>query len=206
MLSGSFYPDESVERSFYMVHYPDCQAINNLTIVGVFDSQQLIEDALVGLNRAGFKPDVITILEKERTTTVQEPEFKFEDKRAAFPGFIPAAMVGGISGALIAGGVTLITGFWSLRTFALIEAGLAGAIIGLSLGALAVGFNKLGFLQNSPEETGADQSNNAYARLSISVPDEKTLDEVRAILERNGAYGTRFYKRPIPQSILRARY
>lgn len=192
-----------------MTQYKNYHATNNLTLVGVFGNSQQIENALIELSKAGFKPDVITVLEKAITPAQEYGSKKFEGEKtrqANFSGIVSTVMAGAIFGGLIAGGITLIIGFLSIQVFELLEASLAGAFIGAAVGAVAVGFNKLGLIQNQAEETGADQSNSAYARLSINVGDEKTLEEVRAILQRNGAYGTRFYKALVPLPVLRARF
>lgn len=184
------------------------QAGNNLTLVGVFSTRQHVENALIGLSSAGFKPDVISVLEKELAPT-QEAGREFEGeniRQASSPTFLRLVLVGAIYGGLIAGGVTFIGGLWSIRAFELMEATLAGAIIGASIGAVVVGFNKLGLLQSQPEGSGENQINSAYARVSFNVPDEKTLEEVKGILVRNGAYGTRFYKRPAPLPVVRGRF
>ena len=191
-----------------MTQYNNYQTINNLTLVGVFAKREQIENALIGLSAAGYKPDVITVLEKE-ITPEQKSRVNFEVEKthqANFPAFLRTVMVGAITGGLLAGSITLVTKFWSLQLFELMEAGLAGAIIGASVGTLAVGFNKLGLLLNQlEEEVKGGQSKSPCARISINVADEKTLEEVRAILVRNGAYGTRFYKAAVPLPVLRAR-
>lgn len=186
------------------------QTSKNLTLVGVFGNRQQMESALVGLGEAGYKPDVITVIKKE-ITPGEMPEVSVEDEqghRANFPGFLRTVIVGAISGGLLAGGVALITKFWSLHSLGVWEAGLAGIMIGSAVGVLTVWFNKLGLVSDRPDgEEARDRLNKSpWARVSINVPDERTFEEVRAILMKNGAYGTRFYKAAVPLPVLRARF
>src|SRR5690349_5634722 len=88
---------------------------SKLTLVGVFGNRQHIESALLGLSNAGYKPDVITVLQKEGTPE-QESGRKINSEKsiqAYLPGFMRTVIVGTIIGGLIAGGITLLTGLWS---------------------------------------------------------------------------------------------
>ena len=56
-----------------MMQYHKWPTATNFALVGVFSNRQEMEDALMGLSRAGYMPDVVTVIEKELTPVREGP-------------------------------------------------------------------------------------------------------------------------------------
>lgn len=166
---------------------------NNLTLVGVFDNQQQTENAVQSLRNAGYKPDVIT-----ESTSDQQLKYEVEAEKAGHS-VVVSAMRGGMVGAIfgfLTSAITFMLGLWTAIGWDFVGAGLGGVILGYAVGVIAASFYRLNSGENKADMTKETKNQGQYARILLNVSNEKSLEEGKAILARNGAYGTRYYKVP----------
>jgi hypothetical protein len=177
------------------------QAINsNLTrpqgqtIIGVFDNVDDATAAINDLKVAGFTPDSISVITRNRdanNTLVEETEGN-EAAKGALSGALGGGTLGAVLGWLLAGGTALIPGVGPIVAAGVLGATITGALVGGSLGSLANALAGAGI----PEEHAVEYEAHVKGGrtiVSAVAPTGQMLQSAHDVFERHSATNIRDY-------------
>lgn len=163
------------------------------TVVGVFDGVAQAEQAINDLKVAGFTPDSISVVTKDRSINVPEGvDTGNEAAQGALVGSLGGGTLGAVLGWLLAGGTALIPGIGPVIAAGVFGATAAGALIGGTLGGIT------GALAGSgvPEDEAAEYEEHVRGGrtlVTVSAANGHQLEAATNIFDRNDATGTRYY-------------
>ncbi len=106
------------------------------TIVGVFDGPNHAEQALSGLQAAGFTPEQVSVVAHDKRDVQQLAEHSDMAGEGAATGAVTGGMLGGLAGFLIGISALVIPGIGPIVGTGIIVSTLAGAGIGAAAGGL----------------------------------------------------------------------
>ncbi|MBS3977627.1 MAG: hypothetical protein KGZ75_13075 [Syntrophomonadaceae bacterium] len=161
--------------------------MGNRTVVAIFNSQKVAEEAISDLRRAGFDKE-ISILAKDagrrqRGGDLGETTMRAGDDNNLSTGITTGGVVGGLAGLAVGAGALVVPGLGPL-----IAAGpIAGLLSGAATGGIAGGLVDWGI----PETEGRRYEEEVKrGKILVSVrADERKADEAQQVLQNHGADG-----------------
>lgn len=109
---------------------------NRHTIVGVFDGPNHAEQALSGLKAAGFMPEQVSVVAKEKADVQQMAEHSDMAGEGAATGAVTGGVLGGLAGFLVGISAMVIPGIGPIVGTGILVSTFAGAGIGAATGGL----------------------------------------------------------------------
>lgn len=163
------------------------------TVVGVFDDVASAERAINDLKVAGFRPDTISVVTKDRRdqTTLTEATGNRADE-GAIAGALGGGTLGAVLGWLLAGGTALIPGVGPVIAAGIFGATLTGALVGGALGSIASALVGQGI----PDEEASEYEEHVRGGrtlLSVKAANGQLLQSALDVFDRNDATGVRYY-------------
>jgi uncharacterized membrane protein len=110
--------------------------MNRHTIVGVFDGPNHAEQALSGLKAAGFTPEQVSVVAKEKADVQQMAEHTDMAGEGAATGAVTGGVLGGLAGFLVGISAMVIPGIGPIVGTGILVSTFAGAGIGAATGGL----------------------------------------------------------------------
>jgi len=173
------------------------------TVVGVFDNPADAEEAINGLKVAGFTPDSISVVAKDRTVQRDLTEASGNEAgQGALVGSLGGGTLGAALGWLLAGGTALIPGVGPVIAAGVFGATVGGALIGGTLGGITGALAGAGI----PEEESAEYGEHVKSGNSLVTAyaaNGQLLEAANDVFERSHAVSTRYYdlSRPGPGQV-----
>jgi len=106
------------------------------TVVGIFDGMERAERALNGLKDAGFTPEQVSVVAKDKRDVQQMADNTEMVADSAGAGAVTGSLLGGVAGFLVGISALVIPGIGPIVGAGIIGATLAGAGIGAATGGL----------------------------------------------------------------------
>jgi uncharacterized membrane protein len=106
------------------------------TVVGIFSDTGRAERALNGLKDAGFTPEQVSVVAKDKQDVAQMSDNTEMVANSAAGGAVAGSVLGGIAGFLVGISAMVIPGIGPIVGAGIIGATLAGAGIGAATGGL----------------------------------------------------------------------
>jgi len=163
------------------------------TVVGVFDDAAHAESAINDLKIAGFTPDSISVITKDRNDQRDLDNINGNDAaQGALVGSLGGGTLGAVLGWLLAGGTALIPGVGPVIAAGVFGATVGGAVIGGTIGGIT------GALAGSgvPEDEAAEYEEHVKGGrtlVSVNAANGQLLESAMDVFERNNASSTRYY-------------
>ncbi len=163
------------------------------TVVGVFDDVTAAERAINDLKIAGFMPDTISVVTKDRQE--QKDLNELAGNRAgegALAGALGGGTLGAVLGWMLAGGTALIPGVGPVIAAGIFGATITGALVGGALGSISAALVGQGI----PEDEAAEYEEHVRGGrtlLSVKAANGQQLESALDIFDRNAADGVRYY-------------
>jgi len=163
------------------------------TVVGVFEDPADAENAINDLKVAGFTPDSISVVAKNRTVQRNLTEVSGNEAgQGALVGSLGGGTLGAVLGWILAGGTALIPGVGPIVAAGIFGATVGGALIGGTLGGITGALAGAGV----PEDEAAEYGEHVKSGNSL-VTAQAANGELRGaamdVFERNKAVSTRYY-------------
>lgn len=171
-------------------------AVGSHTVVGVFTDVNRAERALTELKNAGFTPEQVSAVAKDKGDVQQMADNTEMVANSAAGGAVTGSVLGGIAGFLVGISALVIPGIGPIVGAGIIGSTLAGAGIGAATGGL------IGAL--TAEGVGEDDARGYEEHvkqgsilLSVRATDETQADSARRIFDSAGGSDVRAYNRPM---------
>jgi hypothetical protein len=175
---------------------------SHVVIAAVFDVEEDAVQALDALREAGIHPEQVSVMMPDRVATgAEEDDAGAQMAGGAAGGATMGGIVGGLAGWLLGIGALAIPGIGPVLGAGVLGSILAGAAIGAAAGGLLGGLVSLGI----PEEEARTYERHLQAgRVLVTVhpADVPTAEQLRDVLEANGAYDVRLYESDTPPPTL----
>ena len=157
------------------------------TVVGMFESRDAAEDAILHLQKSGFANDQIGVAMRDYRESAEVAEATGADDlsaEGATAGAISGAGVGALIGLALAGSAIALPGIGPILVAGPLAAGLTGAGVGAASGGLVGGLIGAGI----PEEEAKEyHSRLERGHILISVRcDDSNASTARRILTSEG--------------------
>ncbi len=157
------------------------------TIVGVFDDAPHAENALNALKSFGFRPDQVSVVAREKESTLQLVQDTGMGGEGAAAGAVTGGLLGGLAGFLVGISALVIPGIGPIVGSGILLATLAGAGIGAATGGLIGALAEHGV----PEEDARGyQSHVEGGRILLTVHADDDEQAMRAHEILNTGRGT----------------
>ena len=157
------------------------------TVAGVFDDAGDAERALDALKAAGFRPDDVGVVARDRRPVgAIDQDVPSQADADATGGLLAGGMIGGVAGWLIGAATLAAPGVGALFAAGALAAAVSGAGVGAAAGGLIAALAGAGV----PEHEAAwyqERVHGGAILLTVRAPDR--YEEARAILERHGGRG-----------------
>jgi len=162
-------------------------------VVGVFEDPADAEHAINDLKVAGFTPDSISVVAKDRNTQRDLTEASGNEAgQGALVGSLGGGTLGAVLGWLLAGGTALIPGVGPVIAAGVFGATVGGALIGGTLGGITGALAGAGV----PEEEAAEYGEHVKGGNSLvtaQAANGELMGAAMDVFERNNAVSTRYY-------------
>ena len=145
--------------------------VGTITIVGVIDGADRAERALNELKDAGFTPEQVSVVAKDRQDTQQLAENTDMAGEGAASGAATGGVLGGLAGFLVGISALVIPGIGPIVGTGILLSTLAGAGIGAVAGGLAGALTAWGFSEAEVREYEARVAQGDIL-VAVEVPDE----------------------------------
>ena len=164
------------------------------TVVGVFEDAGDAERALDALKAAGFRPDDVGVVARDRRDASATGRDAGATERDApsqadgdpTGGLLAGGMIGGVAGWLIGAATLAAPGIGALYAAGALAAAVSGAGVGAAAGGLIAALAGAGV----PEHEAAWYQERVHGgAILLTVRARERYDEARAILERHGGRG-----------------
>lgn len=163
------------------------------TVVGVFEDPADAETAINDLKVAGFTPDSISVVAKDRTVQRDLTEASGNEAgQGALVGSLGGGTLGAVLGWLLAGGTALIPGIGPVVAAGIFGATVGGALIGGTLGGITGALAGAGV----PEEEATEYSEHVKSGntlVTALAANGQLMGAALDVFERNNALSTRYY-------------
>jgi len=162
------------------------------TVVGVFDGPSHAEQALNGLKGAGFTPEQVSVVAKDKAEVTQMAENTDMVAESAGSGAVAGGLLGGLGGFLVGISAMVIPGIGPIVGAGIIAATLAGAGIGAAAGGLIGALTA----QGVPEEDAQGYEENVRAGsilLTVHAQSDAQAQEAQDIFDGSGGGSVRRY-------------
>ncbi len=163
------------------------------SIVGVFNSVGSAEGAINDLKVAGFTPDSISVVTKEKDE--QQALEAASGNRAgegALIGSLGGGTLGAVIGWLLAGGTALIPGVGPVIAAGIFGATAAGALVGGAIGGIGTALAGQGIPEDEAQEY-EEHVREGRTLLTVKASNGQMLGNALDIFDRNEATGVRYY-------------
>ncbi|MDB5079852.1 MAG: hypothetical protein JWP00_1776 [Chloroflexi bacterium] len=173
------------------------------TVVGIFENPTDAEETINGLKVAGFTPDSISVVAKDRTVQHDLDEATGNEAgQGALVGSLGGGTLGAVLGWMLAGGTALIPGVGPVIAAGVFGATVGGALIGGTLGGITGALAGSGI----PEDEATEYSEHVKSGNSLvtaHAANGQLLESAMDVFERNHAVSTRYYdlSRPGPGQV-----
>lgn len=162
------------------------ETVKRTTVVGVFDDPDRARDAIQELKDAGFEPQDIGILMKDRQRAKDMAnETGSHAGEGAGTGLVAGGILGGLAGWLVGIGALAIPGIGPFIAAGAFGTALAGAGIGAGVGAIAGALVGMGIPK---EEADWYEGEVRRGQTLVTVKADGRYGEAHTILGRHGAY------------------
>ncbi len=171
------------------------QAYNNTghTVVGVFENPTDAEEAINGLKVAGFTPDSISVVAKDRTVQRDLTEASGNEAgQGALMGSLGGGTLGAVLGWLLAGGTALIPGVGPVIAAGVFGATVGGALIGGTLGGITGALAGAGIPEDEAAEYG-EHVKSGNSLVTAQAANGQLMGAAMDVFDRNHAVSTRYY-------------
>jgi len=163
------------------------------TVVGVFENPTDAEEAINGLKMAGFTPDSISVVAKDRTVQRDLNEVSGNEAgQGALLGSLGGGTLGAVLGWMLAGGTALIPGVGPVIAAGVFGATVGGALIGGTLGGITGALAGAGI----PEDEASEYSEHVKSGNSLvtaHAANGQLLEAANDVFDRSHAVSTRYY-------------
>ncbi len=163
------------------------------TVIGVFEDAAAAERAINDLKVAGFTPDSISVVTKDRTEQRELTEVAGNRaEEGALAGALGGGTLGAVLGWLLAGGVALIPGIGPVAAAGIFGATLTGALVGGAVGSISAALVGQGI----PEDEAAEYEEHVKggrSLLTVQAANGQLLQSALDVFDRNNASGVRYY-------------
>jgi len=165
------------------------------TIVGIFADTGRAERALNGLKDAGFTPEQVSVVAKDKQDVQEMSENTEMVANSAAGGAVAGTVLGGLAGFLVGISALVIPGIGPIVGAGIIGSTLAGAGIGAATGGLIGALTAEGVDEEHARgyEAGVKQGG---ILLSVRATDNTQAERARQIFESSGGTDVRAYARP----------
>jgi len=165
------------------------------TVVGVYDGPSHAEQALNGLKEAGFTPEQVSVVAKEKQDVKQMAEHSDMAGEGAATGAVTGGVLGGLTGFLVGISAMVIPGIGPIVGTGILVATLAGAGIGAAAGGLVGALTGQGVSEEDAK--GYEESvRQGSILLTVQASSEAQADQAREVFERTGGGSVRGYQAP----------
>jgi len=171
------------------------QAYNSTghTVVGVFENPADAEEAINGLKVAGFTPDSISVVAKDRTVQRDLTETSGNEAgQGALIGSLGGGTLGAVLGWLLAGGTALIPGVGPVIAAGVFGATVGGALIGGTLGGITGALAGAGIPEEEASEYG-EYVKTGNSLVTAHAANGQLLEAATDVFDRSHAVSTRYY-------------
>ena len=167
-------------------------ATDKHTVVGVFDGPSHAEQALNGLQGAGFMPEQVSVVAQDKRDVQQLAEHTDMAGEGAAAGAVSGGLLGGVAGFVVGISALVIPGIGPIVGAGILAATLAGAGIGAAAGGL------IGALtgQGVPEEDAQGYQESVRAGsvlLTVHALSDAQAQEAKDIFDGSGGGSVRRY-------------
>lgn len=163
------------------------------TVVGVFDNPTDAEEAINGLKVAGFTPDSISVVAKDRAVQRDLTEASGNEAgQGALVGSLGGGTLGAALGWLLAGGTALIPGVGPIIAAGVFGATVGGALIGGTLGGITGALAGAGIPEDESAEYG-EHVKSGNSLVTAYAANGELLEAATDVFDRNHALSTRHY-------------
>jgi len=167
--------------------------VGTITIVGVFDGADKAERALNGLKDAGFTPEQVSVVARDRRDTQQLADNTDMAGEGAASGAATGGVLGGLAGFLVGISALVIPGIGPIVGTGILVSTLAGAGIGAVAGGLVGALTGQGI---SEEDARGYERHVSEGRTLVTVGagSADLAAEAERILHANGGMDVRSYE------------
>jgi len=163
------------------------------TIVGVFEDPADAENAINDLKVAGFTPDSISVVAKDRAVQRNLTEASGNEAgQGALVGSLGGGTLGAVLGWLLAGGTALIPGVGPVIAAGVFGATVGGALIGGTLGGITGALAGAGVPEEEASEYG-EHVKSGNSLVTAYAANGELMGAAMDVFERNKAVNTRYY-------------
>jgi len=163
------------------------------TVVGVFENPADAEQAINDLKVAGFTPDSISVVAKDRTVQRDLTEASGNEAgQGALVGSLGGGTLGAVLGWLLAGGTALIPGVGPVIAAGVFGATVGGALIGGTLGGITGALAGAGVPEDEAAEYG-EHVKSGNSLVTAQAANGALMGSAMDVFERNNAVSTRYY-------------
>ncbi len=163
------------------------------TVAGVFDSAAQAEQAINDLKIAGFTPQSISVVTKDKTEQRDLIETTGNEAgQGTLVGSLGGGTLGAVLGWLLAGGASLIPGIGPVVAAGIFAATVSGAVIGGTLGGITGALAGSGIPETEATEY-EEHVRGGRTLLTVNAANGLLLEAAMDVFERNGASNTRYY-------------
>jgi len=162
------------------------------TVVGVYDGPSHAEQALNGLKDAGFTPEQVSVVARDKQDVKQMADNTDMAGEGAATGAVTGGVLGGLAGFLVGISALVIPGIGPIVGTGILVSTLAGAGIGAATGGL------VGALagQGVPEEDARGYERHVSegrTLVTVGATTDQLASEAERILHANGGTDVRSY-------------
>lgn len=165
------------------------------TVVALFEDVSHAEQAINDLKVAGFTPDSISVITKDRseqTTLTESVGGGNEAGQGTLVGSIGGGTLGAVLGWLLAGGAALIPGIGPVVAAGVFAATVSGAIIGGTIGGITGALAGSGIPEDEAREY-EEHVKSGRTLVSVNAANGNLLEAAMNVFERNNSTSTRYY-------------
>jgi len=163
------------------------------TVVGVFENPADAEEAINGLKVAGFTPDSISVVAKDRTVQRDLTEASGNEAgQGALVGSLGGGTLGAVLGWMLAGGTALIPGIGPVVAAGVFGATVGGALIGGTLGGITGALAGAGIPEDEANEYSEHVKSGNFL-VTAHAANGQLLEAATDVFDRSHAVSTRYY-------------
>ncbi|MBN9391641.1 MAG: hypothetical protein J0I20_26645 [Chloroflexi bacterium] len=173
------------------------------TVVGVFEDPADAEQAINDLKVAGFTPDSLSVVAKDRNVQRDLTEASGNEAgQGALVGSLGGGTLGAVLGWLLAGGTALIPGVGPIVAAGVFGATVGGALIGGTLGGITGALAGAGVPEDEAAEYG-EHVKSGNSLVTAYAANGQLMEAALDVFSRNKAVSTRYYDltRPGPGQV-----
>ena len=166
------------------------------TVVGMFEGMERAERALNGLKDAGFTPEQVSVVAKDKRDVQQMSENTDMVAEGAGAGAVAGSVLGGVAGFLVGISALVIPGIGPIVGAGIIGATLAGAGIGAATGGLIGALTAEGVSED--DARGYEESvKQGGILLSVRANSDAQAQRAQQVFQGAGGADVRGYASPV---------